>query len=116
MFFRLDTDGSGRFKPGSPVTQEPLSRDYHVDLRDPEACGKSSPRKRHCRRLLHNAFFQWYTGNESSFAIKLELLKHTGSCLDIGFRGINRILTAHLIDNGFNVSVVADGMGHDPGP
>jgi hypothetical protein len=39
--------------------------------------------------------------------------KHTGTYLDIGFRGINRILTAHLMDNGLNVSMVTEGTYWD---
>jgi hypothetical protein len=66
-----------------------------------------------CRRALHNAFFQWYATNEDRFAIRLKLLKHTGACLDIGFCGINPILTAHLIDDGLNVSVVSEGTYWD---
>jgi hypothetical protein len=37
MFIRLDLDGSGRFKRRSPVTQETLISDYHVELHTPEA-------------------------------------------------------------------------------
>lgn len=113
MFLRLDTDESGGFKPGSPVTREPLISDYHVDLREPEARCKPWPRGLHCRRPLHNALFRWYAANEDQFAIKLALLKHTGALLDIGFCGINRILTAHLIDDGINVSVVSQGTYWD---
>jgi hypothetical protein len=113
MFMRLDLDGSGRFKRGSPVTQEALIRDYRVDLRDPEARCKPWPRKLHCRRPLHNAFFEWYAANEGKFVIKLELLQHTGSCLEIGFSGIGRILTAHLIGNGLNVCVASQGTYWD---
>ena len=113
MFFRLDTDGSGKFKRGPPVIHEPLIRDHHVDLRDPEACGKPWSRSLRCRRPLHNAFFQWYATNEDKLSIKLELRKHTGTCLDIGFCGINPILTAHLIHNGLNVSVVPQGTYWD---
>jgi hypothetical protein len=113
MFMRLDVDGSGRFKPGSPVIGEPLIRNYSVDLRDPDACGKPWPRNLQCRRPLHNAFFQWSAANERKFAIKLELLEHTGSGLHISFHGINRILTAHLSEHEITVSAVSRGTYWD---
>jgi len=109
MFMRLDLDGSGRFKPGSPVTREPLIRDYRIDLRDPQACGKPWPRSPRCRIPLHNSFFQWYAVNENRFAIKLHMLKHTGRCLEIGFGGINPILTAHLVKN--EIAVIVESQG-----
>ena len=110
---RLDLDGPGRFKPGSPVTREPLIRDYRVDLRDPEACGKPWPRNLGCRRPLHNSFIQWYAANEDKFAIKLELLKPTDACLDVGFRAINAILTAHLVEDEVSVAVMSQGTFWD---
>jgi hypothetical protein len=113
MFILLDSDESGKFKPGSPVTRELLISDYRVEIRDPEACGKPWPRNLRCRRPLHNDFFQWYATNEDRFSIRLELLRHTGGCLDIGFRGINPILTAHLSDDEITVSVVSEGTYWD---
>lgn len=113
MFMRLDTDESGKFKTGSPVSREPLISDYLVELREPDASCKPWTRRLHCRRPLHNAFFQWYAANADKFAIKLALRKHTRTCLDIGFCGVNRILTTHLYDNGINVSVVSQGTYWD---
>jgi hypothetical protein len=113
MFLRLDIDEHGNFKPGSPVTRAPLFSEYRVEIRVPGACGKPWPQILRCRRSLHNSFCQWYAANEDRFAIKLELLKHAKSCLEIGFVSINRILVAHLVDNGIRVSVVSQAKYWD---
>jgi hypothetical protein len=92
MFIRYER---GHSPLGSPV----FIADYRIDLREPAESGRPWA-TRHCRRPLHNAFFQWHAANQDKFAIRLKMLRHAGRCIDLGFCGINRILTAHLVDDG----------------
>jgi len=101
MFMRLDLE------PGSPVKQELLIQDYHMDLREPKAAGNSWPVKLRCRIPLHNAFFRWYVANEEKFAVRLEMLNRPGTCVDVSFRDINRVLTAQVIEDELTASVLS---------
>jgi hypothetical protein len=79
--------------------------DHRLLLPRLEARCQPWPHGRHCRRRAHRAFLQWYTKNEARFAVRLELLKRTDTCLHIGFCRISRILTAALTYDGISVAV-----------
>ena len=82
-------------------------------IHEPGARCTSWPHWRHCRRRVHGAFFQWYAASEQRFAIKLELLKRTDTCLEIGFRKFNRVVTATLVDGEMSIPVIWEGICWD---
>jgi hypothetical protein len=95
-------------------TKAPLRyNDHRLAIRAPEAHCKPWPRTPHARRPFHKAFFRWYAMNEEGFAIKLELLKRTDTCLDIGFCKIDRVVTAGLTDDEINVYINWQGTFWD---
>ena len=87
--------------------------DHHVALHLPEARCKPWPRHLHCRRRMHKAFLKWHAENQARFVVRLELLKRTDDCLDIGFRGISRVLSATVTDDEIIVAVNWDGICWD---
>jgi hypothetical protein len=97
-----------------PVSKEPLRyTDHHVAIRDPAARCKPWPHRLHCRRRAHRAFVQWYAENEERFAVKLELLKRTDTCLEIGFCGFNHIVAATLAHDEISIPVIWDDTDWD---
>jgi hypothetical protein len=45
---------------------------------------------------MQRAFDCWYRANEGRFAIKLEFIRRTESCLTFGFQGVSRIIDSSL--------------------
>jgi len=96
------------------MAKEPLLySDHHLTIREPEARCEPWPHRLHCRRRAHRAFLRWYATNEERFATKLELLKRTDTCLDIGFCKISRVVTAELAYDEIGIAVIWDGICWD---
>lgn len=105
--------GCGTAEPSAaPLTHVQYSN-HHVPLREPETKCVPWPKELKRRRRWQKAFFEWYGDNEERFAIKLELLRRTDTHLDVGFRGISRVITACIICDEITISVEWQGFFWD---
>lgn len=70
--------------------------DITVPIRSEIVSQKSWPRRMKARPKIQRAFDRWYRASEARFAIKLEFIRRTDSCLTFGFKGIKRIIYVSL--------------------
>ena len=70
--------------------------DITVPIRSEIVSQKSWPRRMKARPKIQRAFDRWYRASEARFAIKLEFIRRTDSCLTFGFQGVRRIIDVSL--------------------
>ena len=87
--------------------------DHRLAIREPDRRGKAWPRTAGGRRRYHKAFLRWHAANEDRFAIGLEWLGRDDASLEIGFRGISRVITAAVVRGDESVAVNWDGTFWD---
>lgn len=70
--------------------------DITVPIRSEIVSQKSWPRRMKARPKIQRAFDRWYRASAARFAIKLEFIRRTDSCLTFGFQGVKRIIDVSL--------------------
>jgi len=86
--------------------------DITVPIRSEIVSQKSWPRRMKARPMIQRAFDRWYRASQDRFAIKLEFIRRTDSCLTFGFQGVNRIIDVSL-SNDLSVHVTWDDTSWD---
>jgi hypothetical protein len=70
--------------------------DITVPIRSEIVSQKSWPWRMKASPKIQRAFDRWYRASEARFAIKLEFIRRTDSCLTFGFQGVRRIIDVSL--------------------
>lgn len=87
--------------------------DHRIPLREPQSQRRAWPRESRLRRQWQGDFVRWYLENAARFSIGIELLRHAGAALHVGFHGISRVVTADVYRDEITICVAWRGFVWD---